>query len=226
MSGRVVTLALAVLMGVFASRSEADPIVWVEDGITFTLDVVDSGNQVDARLTVDRTADGNPDLLAGVSIKIFSNDPPSASGLLVGSPSATWVGSAGSVGGQDGLFNTTTTPAFQTLPSGDGFYSAVYNAIGGELGGGASVFDFRWFTDINPMLAPSIKALTVLGTKDITVNLGPLGKLKIGEKDKHSRQWSSGPLDTPPIPEPGTIALVAIGAAGYLVARRRRHRSS
>ncbi len=222
MNRKLVTLALAVAIGVFAARSEADPIVWVNQGITFTLNVVDSGGQVDAKLTVDRTADANPDLLAGVSIKVFSNDPPSASGLLVGSPSATWVGSAGSVGGQDGLFNTTTTPAFQTLPEGDGFYSAVYNAIGGEAGGGTSVFDFRWFTDINPLLAPSIKALTVFGTKDVVQHPG--GQF-LGLVDKHSRQWSSGPLDTPPIPEPGTIALVAIGAAGYLVARRRRRSS-
>ena len=215
-------VALAAVLGALASPSEADPIVWVNQGVKFTLNVVDSGGQVDAKLTVDRTADANPDLLAGVSIKIFNNDPPSASGLLVGSPSATWVGSAGSVGGQDGLFNDTTTPGFQTVPPGDGFYSAVYNAIGGEATGGTSVFDFRWLTDIDPNLAPSIKALTVLGTNDVVLNLGRGVKVDIGDVDKHSRQWSSGPLGSTPVPEPGTIALVAIGAAGYLVARRRR----
>ena len=214
-------LAVALAIGALAAPADADPFVWTNQDVTFTLDITDLGGTVTAQLKVDRTLDSDTDLLAGVSVKIFSNDPPAAAGTLVSvnPANANWEGSAGSVGGQDGLFSTAVVPGYDTLPSGDGFYSAVYAALGGT-NDAITTFNFSWTTNIDPLATgPSIKAITVDGTSDV---LGQPGGVLLGQVDVKSRQWSSGPLGDDPVPEPGTFVLVALGAAGYVVARRRK----
>jgi len=229
---------IALLLALAATPAQADSLdyEWLANNVKFTLSVEDFGDMVGATLTVDRTADPDTDLLAGVSLKIFSDGLVSADGILTGAPSLTWIGLAGAVGGKDGLYSDAKP--IDLSPTDDGFYSAVFNALGGEPTGSTQVFEFLWDTSIDPLLNPSIKALTV-ETKDKTVKKKTKKKTKKKSKkgggstfymDDGSRQWSSGDLDPVELPnsnpEPGTLVLMAlVGAGGYAVVRWRRRRA-
>lgn len=225
-------LAVALAIGALTAPADAAPMSysWTDQDITFTLDVEDFGTRVDALLRVDRTADADTDLLKAVAVKIFSDAAVANAGILVSATNVTdsaalvnWTTFGDGVGGQVGLFDTVDGLNTGQDPSNNGFFAAAKNELGGEVTDKVYEFLFRWDpTSDDPLGGPSIKAITVeLASADIIENLRGV-KVDIGDADVKSRQWSSGPLGDTPVPEPGTFVLVALGAAGYVVARRRK----
>jgi len=154
-------------------------------------------------------------------VKLFQGDSVWGVPSLV-SPGAPWIGLAGGVNNNAGPYDGIGLPHIDMGPNpgNSGFYSAVYNALGGVANGSSYEFNFKWITNAAPILDPSIKAVTV-DIVDVYKKIQGVNTF-LGQTDDKSRQWSSGPLGGTPVPEPGTIALVALGAVGYLVARRRK----